>query len=99
MQGNISRLFPKNSSWWQQQFLFRQKLNRKRKGEGKKSLERITTSNVVEISDVLLENEIKNVYCFLKMGKKIPSLLDLKQKQRELMTESPGVEVFGTEVR
>lgn len=53
----------------------------------------------MEISDVLLENEIKNVYCFLKMGKKIPSLLDLKQKQRELMTESPGVEVSGTEVR
>lgn len=72
MQGNVSRLFPKNSRWWQQQFLFHQKLNRKLKRERKKknSLERISTRNFVEISGVLPENEIKNVYCFLKMGKK-----------------------------
>lgn len=42
--------------------------------ERKKSLERISTRNVVEISGVLpeneIKNEIKNIYCFLKMGGK-----------------------------
>lgn len=28
----------------------------------------ISTSNVLEISGVLLKNEIKNIYCFLKIG-------------------------------
>lgn len=83
---------------------FPAKVNQKTKRrERKKSLERISTRNVVEISGVLpeneIKNEIKNIYCFLKMGeKKIPSLLDLKQEQRELMTESPGVDVSGTGV-
>lgn len=98
MQRNISRLFPKNSSWWQQQFLFHQKLNRKLKGEGiKKSLERITTSNVAEISGVLPENEIKNIYCFLKMGVKNPISCGFIATA-ESWWQSPGMDVAGTEV-
>lgn len=39
----------------------------------------VSVSNVLEISGVLLQNEIKNIYCFLKMRKKkiIPSALKL----------------------